>query len=56
MDPQVGDYLVVGDDDAAPALAEVLRRSRDGSLLLRLLPGPPEAHPEFGSRRVPTAI
>jgi hypothetical protein len=54
IDPQPGDYLVVGDDDAPPVLAEVLGREAGGELLLRLLPGKPEARPEFASRRMRT--
>jgi hypothetical protein len=56
MDPRAGDYLVVGDDEAPPVLAEVLSRETDGELRLRLLPGRPESHPEFQSRRVPTGV
>ena len=56
MDPRAGDYLVVGDDEAPPVLAEVLSRETDGELRLRLLPGRPESHPEFRSRRVPTGV
>ena len=55
LDPHPGDWLVVGDDDAPPLLAEVLSRSSDGALRLRRLPGPVESHPEFGTRRAPTA-
>lgn len=40
LDPQPGDYIVVGDDEVAPALAQVLSRSESGALRLRLLPGP----------------
>ena len=54
LDPHPGDYLVVGDDEAPPVLAEVLQREPDGELLLRLLPGRPENHPEFQARRVRT--
>lgn len=56
LDPHAGDYLVVGDDDAPPVLAEVLERSPRGELLLRILPGRPESHPEFLTRRAPAAI
>ncbi len=55
MDPQPGDYLVVGDDDAPPVLAEVLDRSTTGELRLRLLTGRPDSHPEFRTRRQPSA-
>lgn len=52
LDPWPGDFIVVGDDDD-PALAEVVSRSDDGVLRLRLLPGRPDDNPEFFSRRVP---
>lgn len=55
MDPQRGDFLVVGDDGAPPVLAEVLGRTATGELRLRLLPGAPDTHPEFRTRRQPTA-
>ncbi len=54
IDPQPGDYLVVGDDDDPPLLAEVLSREASGVLRLRLLPGRPDSHPEFRARRHPT--
>lgn len=54
MDPRPGDFLVIGDDDAPPVLAKVLLREADGELLLTLLAGPPESHPEFRSRRMPS--
>jgi hypothetical protein len=56
MDPRAGDYLVIGDDEAPSVLAEVLSRETDGELRLRLLPGRPQSHPEFRSRRVPTGV
>ena len=56
IDPQPGDYLVVGDDEDPPLLAEVLSREPSGVLRLRLLPGRPDRHPEFRSRRQPTAV
>ena len=51
IDPRPGDYLVVGDDDAPPLLAEILSRSGNGELRLRLLPGRPDSHDEFRTRR-----
>jgi hypothetical protein len=56
LDPQPGDFLVVGDDDAPPVLALVLDRTCDGELRLRLLPGRPESHAEYKTRRVPLAV
>lgn len=54
IDPYPGDYLIVGDGEVPPRLAEVLKRDADGRLQLRILPGRPESHPELRSRRVPT--
>ncbi|MGH9065975.1 MAG: hypothetical protein ACRD0J_00395 [Acidimicrobiales bacterium] len=56
LDPHAGDYLVVGDDEAPPVLAEVLVREPSGGLHLRLLPGAPESRPEWRSRRAPLAV
>jgi hypothetical protein len=53
LDPRPGDYLVVGDDEGEPALAEVLSRDESGALRLRLLPGPATRHPELHTRRQP---
>lgn len=53
IDPRHGDYLVVGDDEIEPALAEVLSRSGSGALRLRMLPGSASAHPELLTRRQP---
>jgi len=54
MDPEPGDFLVVGDDDAPPVLAKVVTREADGELTLALLEGRPESHPEFATRRMPS--
>jgi len=54
LDPHPGDYLVVGDDEVPPVLAEVLSREADGTLRLCILPGRPENHDEFHTRRLPT--
>jgi hypothetical protein len=56
MNPQRGDFLVVGDDDSPPVLAEVLDITTSGELHLRLLPGRPDSRPEFQTRRLPTAV
>lgn len=53
LDPRTGDYLVVGDDEIEPALAEVLSRSEAGELRLRVLPGPAWSRPELQGRRQP---
>lgn len=55
IDPRPGDYLVVGDDEIEPALAEVLGRSESGALRLRMLPGSASSHPELLTRRQPAA-
>ena len=54
LDPHAGDYLVVGDDEVPPALALVVSREGDGTVRLRILPGPAAGHDEFATRRVPT--
>lgn len=54
LDPHPGDYLVVGDDEVPPALALVVSREMDGTIRLRILPGRPDSHDEFVTRRVPT--
>ena len=54
LDPYPGDYLVVGDDEVSPALALVVSREADGTLRLRILPGRPDRHDEFRTRRLPT--
>lgn len=54
LDPLPGDYLVVGDDETPPALAEVLSREPGGTLRLRILPGVPDSHAEFHTRRLRT--
>jgi hypothetical protein len=40
----VGEYLVVGNEEADPAVAEVVSVDPDGILLVRVLPGPAEDH------------
>ena len=54
LDPWPGDYLVVGDDEVPPALALVVGREPDGTVQqLRILPGRPDSHEEFATRRIP---
>lgn len=51
-----GGYLVVGDDDAEPAVAQVVAVRADGVVLLRVLPGAAEAHRHLlGSGGTPQA-
>lgn len=54
LDPWPGDYVVVGDDEVPPALALVVGREPDGTVHLRILPGRPDSHEEFATRRIPT--
>lgn len=39
-----GRYLIVGDDDADPAVAQVIEVKDDGTVVLRVLPGHAEQH------------
>ena len=39
-----GRYLLVGDHDAKPAVAQVVEDKANGVVLLRVLPGPAEEH------------
>jgi hypothetical protein len=55
IDPQPGDYLVVGDDEIEPALAKVISRDESGTLRLRMLPGPATSHRELHHRRQPVS-
>lgn len=41
---RAGRYLIVGDDDADPAVAQVIEVKDDGTVLLRVLPGHAEQH------------
>lgn len=51
IDPRPGEYLVVGDDEVPSALALVESRDPDGTLRLRILPGPVASRVEFATRR-----
>lgn len=42
-----GRYLIVGDEDADPAVARVLSVRPDGVVLLRVLPGHADSHREL---------
>lgn len=44
---EVGGFVVVGADDAEPAVAEVVQVRADGVILLRVLPGPASDHLEL---------
>jgi hypothetical protein len=41
---EVGRHVVVGADDAEPAVAEVVEIRSDGVVLVRVLPGPASDH------------
>ncbi len=41
---QAGRYLIIGDDDADPAVAQVVEVKDDGTVLLRVLPGHADQH------------
>jgi hypothetical protein len=43
-DLMAGRYLIVGDEDADPAVAQVVEIRDDGTVLLRVLPGHAEQH------------
>jgi hypothetical protein len=40
----VGEHIVVGNEEAEPAVAEVVQVGPDGLVLVRVLPGPAEEH------------
>ena len=44
---EVGRYVVVGADDAEPAVAEIVEVRDDGVVLVRVLPGPASGHLEL---------
>ena len=41
---EVGRYVIVGDHDADPAVAQVIEIKANGVVLLKVLPGHAEAH------------
>ncbi len=45
-----GDYVVVGDEDAEPAVAVVTELDDDGFMRLRVLPGPASQYPDLLAR------
>lgn len=56
IDPRPGDHLVVGDDEAPPALAMVVSHDSDGTIRLCILPGAATSHDEYATRRLPTLV
>jgi hypothetical protein len=55
VDLIVGSYLVVGDEDAEPAVAEVVSVDAKGIVLVRVLPGAAEEHLHLVRHRHPSA-
>ena len=49
----VGGHIVVGDDDAEPAVARILEVGRDRTVI-RILPGSAEGNADLLERRSPT--
>ena len=47
VEPHTGDYLVVGDEDADPAVAQVVSIAAEGVILVRVLPGHADLHREL---------
>jgi hypothetical protein len=48
-----GEFVIVGDEDADPAVAEVVEVKNSGVVLVRVLPGPAEDHLHLVSSRRP---
>ncbi|MHB1444900.1 MAG: hypothetical protein ACYCTI_05065 [Acidimicrobiales bacterium] len=55
VDLIVGSYLVVGNEEADPAVAEVVSVDAKGVVLVRVLPGPAEDHLHLVRHRQPSA-
>ena len=55
IDLIVGSYLVVGNEDADPAVAQVVSVDARGIVLVRVLPGPAEDHLQLVRHRQPSA-
>ncbi len=51
LEARPGEYLLVGDDDADPAVAQVVSVSADGVILLRVVPGHADLHRELLANR-----
>ena len=47
VESRTGDYLVVGDEDADPAVAQVVSIAADGVILVHVLPGHADLHREL---------
>jgi hypothetical protein len=48
---EAGRYLIVGDDDADPAVAQVVEVRPEGVVLLKVLPGHADQHVELLARQ-----
>jgi hypothetical protein len=46
----VGEHIVVGNEEADPAVAEVVQVGPDGLVLVRVFPGPAAAHLDLVGR------
>jgi hypothetical protein len=55
VDLIVGSYLVVGNEEADPAVAKVVSVDARGIVLVRVLPGPAEEHLHLVRHRHPSA-
>lgn len=55
VDLIVGSYLVVGNEEADPAVAQVVSVDARGIVLVRVLPGPAEEHLHLVRHRQPSA-
>jgi hypothetical protein len=51
----VGEYVVVGNEEADPAVAEVVQLGPEGLVLVRVLPGPAAEHLDLVGRPNATA-
>ncbi len=47
VESHTGDYLVVGDEDADPAVAQVVSVAADGVILVCVFPGHADLHREL---------
>lgn len=51
LQPTVGCYVIVADDDADPAVARVLNIDAQGNIELEVLPGSVESHQDLVTTR-----
>ena len=55
LDLRAGMFVIVGNEEADPAVAEVVAVEPDGLVLVRVLPGPASDHLELVEHRPSTA-